>query len=192
MRKIIAALQMSLDGRIEGPQGELDWVDAWDDRYGLTDRIDACLLGGGMYPGYEGYWSAVQNDPAGVLAFSGRAPTPNEVEYARFAASTEHIVLSRTLGQATWPHTRIVRDIADIRALKSRPGRDLYAVGGASFVSSLMNADLVDELCLVVSPIVLGPGKPLFGGVSGRHRLRLLEAQPIGDDLLRLSYAVTS
>ena len=53
MRKIIAALITSLDGLIEGPNGELDWVDSWEDPFDLLPQIDACILGRGMYPGYE-------------------------------------------------------------------------------------------------------------------------------------------
>ncbi|RDZ25965.1 dihydrofolate reductase family protein [Lysobacter silvisoli] len=190
MRKIIAALQVSLDGLIEGPQGELDWVDSWEDRFDVCGQVDACLLGGGMYPGYEAYWSAVQADPTGVLEFTGRPPTVQEVAYARFAAATEHVVLTRRLNQAAWPQTRIVRDIADIGALKSRSGRDMHAVGGAAFVASLINADLVDELRVIVNPILLGPGKRLFGDVTARHALRLLGAQRLGSGAVRMDYAL--
>ena len=192
MRKIIAALRVSLDGHIEGPQGELDWVDSWEDRFGLCEQIDTCLLGGVMYPGYEGYWSAIQADPAGVLEFTGRPPTAQEVAYARFAAVTEHVVLSRSLQQVAWPQTRIVRDIADIRALKSQPGRDMHAVGGAAFVASLINADLVDELRLIVNPILLGPGKRLFGEVVGRHALRLLATEVLEGGAVRMDYELRS
>ena len=53
MREIIAALQVSIDGFIEGPHGELDWVETWEDPFGLSSRVDTCVLGAGMYPGYE-------------------------------------------------------------------------------------------------------------------------------------------
>jgi hypothetical protein len=55
MRQLIAAMRLSLDGRSEGPEGYADWVDAWSEDYGITHRVDACLLGGHMYPGYEQY-----------------------------------------------------------------------------------------------------------------------------------------
>lgn len=55
MRKLISGMKISLDGRMEGPDGYADWVTAWSEDYGLTPHIDACLLGGGMYPGYEQY-----------------------------------------------------------------------------------------------------------------------------------------
>jgi hypothetical protein len=60
MRKLIAAFKTSLDGKIEGAEGYADWVDTWSEDYGFTARIDACLLGGRMYHGYEQYWSAIR------------------------------------------------------------------------------------------------------------------------------------
>ena len=82
MRKIIAALQVSVDGFIEGPNGELDWVDTWEDPFDLSHQIDACVLGAGMYPGYEQYWRAILANPGGILPFTGRVATPGEIEYA--------------------------------------------------------------------------------------------------------------
>jgi len=190
MRKVIAALQVSLDGYIEGPQGELDWIDSWEDRFGLLDRVDTFLLGARMYPGYEAYWSAIQADPGAVLPLVGRPALPYEIDYARTAAHTPHVVLSRTLDSVGWAHTRIVRELDDLRALKAQPGRDLHALGGAAFVASLLNAGLVDELCLVVHPVLLGAGKPLFGGVERRRPLRLTEAASTTNGLVRLSYLV--
>ncbi|MGH8079059.1 MAG: dihydrofolate reductase family protein [Lysobacter sp.] len=192
MRKIIAALQVSLDGYIEGPHGELDWIDSWEDRFGLLDRVDTFVLGGAMYPGYEAYWSAIQADPTGVLPFVGRPALRYEIDYARIAASTPHVVLSRTLSSVGWPHTRIVREVDALRRLKDEAGRDIHAVGGGAFVVSLLNAGLVDELCLVVHPVLLGAGKPLFQGLSARHSLRLLETLQLDGGLARLTYTVAA
>ena len=59
MRKLITGMKLSLDGKIEGAEGYADWVEAWQDDYGLMPQVDACVLGGGMYPVYEQYWTAV-------------------------------------------------------------------------------------------------------------------------------------
>ena len=115
MRKIVAALVVSLDGFIEGPNGELDWVETWEDPFDLLPQIDTCILGRKMYPGYEQYWRAILSDPQGILPFTGRAATEGEIEYAHFADKTRHIVLSRTMEQPTWQNTRIVRDVEEIR-----------------------------------------------------------------------------
>jgi dihydrofolate reductase len=85
-----------------------------------------------------------------------------EVAYAHFADKTPHVVLSKTIDKVAWKTTRTIRDVEDIRKLKQPPGKDMYAVGGATMVSSLMNLGLIDELRLTVHPIVLGGGKALF------------------------------
>src|SRR5437867_3996099 len=96
MRKLITGMQMSLDGKIEGPEGYADWVETWSDNYDLMPQVDACLLGAGMYTGYEGYWSVIQNAPDKLLPMTDRLPTPAEVQWARFAAQVPHYVLSST------------------------------------------------------------------------------------------------
>ena len=188
VRKLIAAFRVSLDGFIQGPNGEVDWVDSWDDTFDLMPQVDALVLGGGMYPSYEQYWSAVHADPQSALPITGKPAPAGEIEYARFAHATPHFVLSTTLDTASWQTTRIVRDVEEIRAVKEQPGKDIYAVGGATLVSSLMNRGLVDELRLDVHPIVLGGGKALFNGLKGPHQLQLLEAKPLGPGQVRLIY----
>jgi dihydrofolate reductase len=190
MRKIIAALHVSIDGFIEGSNGELDWVDSWEDVFDLLPQIDACILGGGMFPGYEEYWLAVLAHPGDPLPFSGKVASKNEITYAKFADETPHIVLSRTLNTVRWKTARIVRDVEDIRKLKEQPGKDMHAVGGATLVSSLINYGLVDELQLVVNPIILGDGKALFKDVTERHVLKLVEAKSFKSGLVKLTYTM--
>jgi hypothetical protein len=82
MRKLITGMKISVDGKIAAPEGMADWVQAWSDDYGLTPQIDACVLGGGMYPGYEQYWTGIQNQPNKPAWITGNAPTPAEIEWA--------------------------------------------------------------------------------------------------------------
>lgn len=192
MRQIIAALQVSVDGFIEGSNGELDWVDTWEDPFDLLPQIDTCILGRGMYPGYEQYWRAILANPEGILPFTGKVASKGEVAYARFADRTPHIVLSKTLDKVAWKTTRIVRDVEEIRDMKQQPGKDMHAVGGAALVSSLMNLGLIDELRLIVHPIVLGGGKALFKDVKERHALKLLGAKPLKSGMVRLTYRTQS
>jgi dihydrofolate reductase len=189
VRKIIAALNVSLDGFIEGPNGELDWVETWEDPFNILPQIDTCILGRVMYPGYEQYWQAILTDPKGTLPLTGRIASKGEIEYAQFAAKTPHIVLSKTLERVGWKNTRIVRDVEEIRKLKQQSGKDMHAVGGAMLVSSLMHVGLIDELRLVVVPIVLGGGKPLFKDIKERRALTFLEATPLESGLVRLTYS---
>ena len=189
MRRIIAALMVSVDGLIEGPKGELDWVETWDDPFDLIPQIDTLILGRGMYPGYEQYWRAILANPEGILPFSGKAASKGEIAYARFADKTPHLVLSKTLDKVAWKTTRIVRDIEEIRRMKQQPGKDMHAVGGATLVSSLMNLGLIDELRLVVHPIVLGGGKALFKDIKERQALKLIGAKPLPSGKVHLTYS---
>jgi dihydrofolate reductase len=189
-RRIIAALHVSLDGLIEGPNGELDWIGSWEDSFDLLPEIDTCVLGGRMYPGYEQYWLAILANPEGTLPLTGQMPSRGEVEYARFADKTPHVVLSRTLDSVGWKTARIVRNVEDVRALKQQRGKHIHAVGGASLVSTLMNEGLVDEVRLTVHPVVLGSGKALFNNVERRHALDLVETRRLTGGRVGLSYNV--
>ena len=188
MREMIAALQVSIDGFIEGPHGELDWVETWEDPFGLSCRVDTCILGAGMYPGYEQYWRTILHNPGEVLPFTGRVASSGEIRYAHFADRTPHVVLSTTLQSVDWPTARVVRSIDEIRLLKQQPGRDIYAVGGARLVCSLMNAGLIDELRLLVHPVVLGGGKALLKDVHGRRRLDLIAVCQMASERVALTY----
>ncbi len=191
MRKLIAAMKVSVDGKIEGPEGFADWVDTWSEDYGLSPQIDACLLGGHMYPGYEQYWTAIQNQPDQPLPMTGRLAAPEEVQWARFAQGTPHYVLSNSLSSAGWPTTRFVRSLDEIAALKQLAGKDIYLMGGARIVASLIDAGLVDELRMIVCPLVAGGGKSLFETTTRRHGLALQAVSQLEGGRVLLHYAIT-
>jgi dihydrofolate reductase len=189
-RPFVAALQVSLDGYVAGPEGELDWVDSWADSLALVGPVDAFVLGRGMFEnGYEAYWDAALADPETAAEMYGREPYPREVDYAQLAHATPHIVLSKTMTQAVWPNVRIARDVDEVGALKDQPGQSVYVVGGPGLVATLMNAGLIDELRLIVHPLILGGGTALFGGIAQRRTLELVAAEPEGGRL-NLSYRV--
>lgn len=190
MRKLIAGFKMSIDGKIEGPEGFADWVAAWSEDFGLTERIDACVVGGGMYPGYERYWTAIQTAGNQPLPMTGKLATPEEIRWGHFAARTPHYVLSTTLKRAQWTQTSFLRSLDELAALKAGQGRDIYLMGGARAASALMDAGLVDELRLIVYPLVAGPGKALFGTAVRRHTLQLLKAQGLSQGLVNLVYGI--
>jgi len=177
-RKMIAALQVSLDGFIQGPDGEKDWADSWASALQLIPDVDMFVLGGRMYPDYGAFWESIEADPDRVPPFQEQVPTKSEVAYARLAATTPHIVLSTTLTSVSWPPTaQVIRDVAELRILKSRPGKNMYVVGGATLVASLLNENLIDELRLIIHPIVLGKGQGLFSSVTRRLWLDLVQAR---------------
>jgi dihydrofolate reductase len=190
MRKLITGMKTSVDGKIEGAGGMADWVEAWSEDYGLTPQIDACLLGGGMYPGYEQYWTGIQNEPDKPAWITGSAPTPGELEWARFIRQTPHYVLSTTLTSAHLPNTSFVRGLEEIAALKQKPGKDIYLVGGARTAASLIDAGLVDELRLIVYPLVAGEGKALFATTERRRGLELRKVQQLPGGRVSLIYGI--
>jgi len=189
MRKLIAAMKVSLDGKVENAEGFADWVDAWSDDYGLTPQIDACLLGGGMYPNYEKHWLGVQADPDSPH-WAGRKPTPRELDWVRFAAKTPHYVLSSTLTSPQWPGTSVLRGLDEVAALKRQGGKDIYLVGGARTTASLIDAGLVDELRLLVYPLIAGEGKPLFVTAARRRGLELRKVEQLEDGRVSLVYGI--
>jgi len=189
MRKLIAGMKISLDAKTEGTEGIADWVDAWSEDYGLTDRVDACLLGGAMYPGYEQYWTPFQTHPDEPNPLSGKMATPGEVAWAGFAAETPHYVLSTSLTSAAWANTRLITSLDDIAALKQAPGKEIYLMGGARVTSSIIDAGLLDELRLIVYPLIAGEGSPLFSAVD-RRGLELRDVERLSDGRVSMVYEV--
>jgi dihydrofolate reductase len=178
-RKMIAALQISLDGFTQGSdQGGEEWVDSWADALELIPEVDAFVQGAGMYPGYGDYWASIDAEPQRPPPFQARLPY-----------ETPHFIVSKTLEGVSWPPTaQIVRDLEPLRALKAQAGKNIYVVGGPTLVTNLLNADLIDELRLIVHPLLLGGGKALFEGVTKRRALNFIQAQPAKSGRVVLTY----
>jgi dihydrofolate reductase len=189
MRKIISAMRMSVDGYIEDPEGRQDWVDSWEDEYELLDHVDTCVLGSVMYPGYEQYWTSAL-DPNRKLPYSDKLPTAKEVEYAQWASKTPHIVVSRKPMQVSWKNSRVISDLKEIRNLKQESGEDIYVVGGAMLVSSMISLELIDEIRLMINPVLLGGGKLLFKGVTKRHYLKFVSSEERAPGKVYVNYEV--
>jgi len=187
MGKVIVAMQVTLDGFIEGPSGELDWAmkeddETWQDHFDLVRSVDTLLLGRVMYPAYEKYWLAAPTNPSS---------TKNEIEYARIADKMQKIVFSKTLEKVEWKTTRIIKDhiAEEILRMKQQPGKDMLILGGAGLVSSFMNLGLIDEYHLVVNPVVLGGGKRLFKDVKERRKLKLIGTKTFKSGKVVLHYS---
>lgn len=170
MRKIILAVAVSLDGYIEGPNGEYDWCFT-DQDYGLNEffkRIDAIFVGRKSYEmslGLEG----------GISGF------PIFKEY----------VFSNTLKTVKEGATLVKGDIRkEVQAIKQMPGKDIWLFGGAELTRHLMNLGLVDEIGLAVHPIILGSGKPLFSNIKERTTLKLSDTKTYSTGLVYLTYSV--
>jgi dihydrofolate reductase len=189
-RLFIAALQVSLDGYLQGANGEIDWVDSWDDALGLVAGADAAVLGGGTYPGYEVLWGSIAADPRSGTVMLGREVTEGEADYALWTQRTPHYVVSTTLEKVSWETAHLVRDVSELRPLKEQPGGAVYVIGGAALVASLLNEGLIDEIRLIVHPLILGSGKSPFAGVKEPRTLQLAQTSTGRNGRVVLMYRV--
>jgi dihydrofolate reductase len=151
-------------------------------------RVDVFVLGAGMFSGYEQFWTAMREDPALVVEMLGREPYPRELAYAEVAAQTEHVVLSTTLADVTWPSARVVRSIEEIRTFKHDGPGKIYVVGGPTVVTSLLDVGLLDELRLIVHPILVGAGQSITGVLASPQHLALVAAEPGTGGHVTLTY----
>jgi dihydrofolate reductase len=167
MRKVILQLAVSLDGFIEGPNGEYDWCFT-DQDYGMTaflNRIDAIFFGRKSYE---------------LLQKFEENPYPDKNKY----------VFSTTV--TSLENTTIISDNVEnkVNQLKTQQGKDMWLFGGASLTTVLINAGLVDELMLSVHPLILGAGRPLFKDILQRTSLELMNTQSYNTGLVQLSYHI--
>jgi dihydrofolate reductase len=189
-RSLISAMQVTLDGY--SSEGDAAWVDSWADGLELLPPVDAFVLGGGMFPDYERFWAAILDDPSAASNMLGRDLYPREIAYARLAAETPHLVLSNTLTNPSWPTARVIHDINEIGTLKQQPGKAVYVVGGPRLVTSLINLGMLDELRLIVHPVVTGGGTAVFGGIAEPLALELVSAEPTTSGPVNLSYRLVA
>jgi dihydrofolate reductase len=120
---------------------------------------------------------------------TGKAPTPAEVEWARFAARTPHYVLSSSLSVAAWPNTHFLRNVEDVAALKAQEGKDIYLVGGGRTTAGLIDAGLVDELRLMIYPVIAGDGRPLFSSPAVARGVTFPDVRQLPDGRVALTCA---
>ena len=187
-RDLIAVLQMTLDGRILDADGRSDWVDSWADGLELLPPVNGFVLGAGMFSGYQEFWAAMLEDPAAATEMLGRDPYPREIAYAEVAAQTEHLVLSATLADVSWPSARIVRSIEEIRTFKHNDVGTVYVVGGPTLIMSLLDAGLLDELRLIIHPIFVGAGRSITEALGSPQHLELVAAEPAAGGRVALAY----
>ena len=175
MRKLVLGLAVSLDGYIEGPNGEYDWCFT-DQDYGLNEffkQVDA------MFIGRKSYEMMQQH-----------ADQHQEEAVPGMPALTEY-VFSTTMKTVKDGAVLIAQDsIAEARRIKGMPGKNIWLFGGASLIRSLLTEGLVDELWLSVHPILLGNGKPLFAVQNDRTQLLLLESKSYETGLVSLRYQI--
>lgn len=188
MRKLKLHVEISIDGCIAGPNNEMDWIDfSWNDKLreyedGLHEPVDTILLGRKMTGEFISYWSDVL-----------KRPEDKEYSFAKKMIDTPKIVFTKTLNKSEWPNTEIATgDLKEeITKLKSQEGGgDIIVYGGASFDSSLIKENLIDEYYLFVNPVVIGDGKTIFKDLKEIRKLSLVESIAFESGKVLLHYKV--
>ncbi|MYW94761.1 dihydrofolate reductase family protein [Amycolatopsis rubida] len=175
MRKIVAGLSVSLDGVTESPPGWMMLNHEADEviRASIAES-DAVLLGGNTYADFARRWPG-QGDSSPMAAFLNNTPK---------------YVVSSTLTEVRWSGSTLLgTDVAaELNALKRKPGKNIHIPGSPRLVRSLLPAGLLDELNLLIHPIVLGSGARLFSEVSSRADLELIASRTFGNGVLSVTY----
>jgi len=181
MRKILVFNMVSLDGYFEGPSREIDWhnVDAGFNEYAveMLDSVDTLVFGRVTYELMASYWptpEAMKSDPLVAVRMN----------------NLPKVVFSRTLDKAEWHNTGLVKDNIEeeIMTMKQQPSKDLVILGSGSIVSQLAQRGLIDEYRIMVNPVILGNGNPLFKGIKDRLTLNLLETRTFRSGNVLLCY----
>lgn len=174
MRKLKLQIQMSIDGFVAGPNGELDWMTwDWDDELKnyveeLTDSVDTILLGRKMTEGFISHWSNVATDP-------------NNPEYAAAKKFVDlpKVVFTKTLNKSDWKNTILAKgDLSEeVNKLKRQDGKGIIVYGGAGFVSSLIQNNLIDDYHLFINPVAIGKGMAVFKTLESKLNLKLARSR---------------
>ena len=170
MRKIILNLTLTLDGFIEGPNGEIDWIvgDSSTDFGDILDEIirdkDAIFYGRKSYE----LWGNYSPEQGSQKLKDAYALMHTKTKYVfsetKKSDSTKAIFINGNIKQK-------------VEEIKHQPGKSIWLYGGASLITTFLNLDLIDEYHLAIQPVILGKGKPLFQNIERRHRLKLIETK---------------
>lgn len=185
MRKLKLQLQVTLDGFIAGTNGQMDWlIWDWDEelkRYvnGLTEPVDCIVLGRVLAQGFIPTWQQRAEDKDSADAFSHKMVNTQKVVFTKKLEST-----------SGWKNTRLATEdlLKEIKTLKSQPGSDIIAYGGGTFVSGLIEHNLIDEYHLFVNPVAIGCGMPIFKQLREKLKLKLINATSFPCGIALLAY----
>ncbi len=185
MRTLKLQVQVSIDGFVARPGGEMDWTTwEWDDplkQYvaAITQPVDCILLGHRMAGEFIPYWAEV-------------AANENDPQFAAGKKFTEtaKVVFSRTATRHQWPNTRMATGdlVPEVLQLKEADGEDIIAYGGASFVSALIENRLVDDYHLFINPVAIGAGLSIFQQAGQQLPLSLIKATAFDSGMVVLHY----
>lgn len=186
MRSIIQLAHVSLDGYLAGPDGEMDFItfdqEIAEHVYPLIRTVDTSIYGRTTFEMMEGYWPSV---------LESADATQGEKGHARWYADVKKIVASRTLPAKTGQVTIVGDDIISvISAAKQEPGGDMMLFASPTLSHALSAAGLIDEWRLTWQPVIVGGGKPLFGGKEARSKLQLRSSKTFRSGVVATHHVV--
>ncbi len=180
MRKLFSFNMVTLDGFFEGPNGDIDWHNADNEEFNefaieQTSSVDTLIFGRKTYQLMASYWPtevAIDSDPI----------------VADLMNRLSKIVFSRTLESVGWNNTKLIHEDAqqEIQNLKMQPGKDMAIFGSANLIASIM--DVIDEHRVMVNPILLGGGNPLFKPTGHKQKLQLVNVRTFNSGNVLLTY----
>lgn len=185
MRKFKLQMQMTVDGFVAGPNGEMDWMTLpWTEDINtyvdeIMETVDTVVLGRKLAEGFIPYWAGVAANPDDPEFTSGK----------RFA-DTPKVVFTKTLDKPEWDNTVIAKGnlVDEITKLKNQDGKDIIAYGGATFVSALIKHGLIDEYHLFVNPTAIGNGMTIFKELDSKQDLTLVKSTLFDCRIVALNY----
>lgn len=185
MRKLKLQMQMTLDGMVStGPDDEQKWVtpaleQIMPDVLNLLDSSDTILIGRKLAVDYIPFWQAVFQDPEHQMH-----------RIAERIVAAKKVVFTQTLNESIWENTELASGpLAEaVNHLKNQPGKDLIVYGGRSFVSALIEADLIDEFHFFLNPIAIGQGESPFMQLKQFYALKGLNSKSYQSGIVLLSY----
>jgi dihydrofolate reductase len=187
-RKLRLQVDISVDGCIAGPNNEMDWLVGLvgDDNFikylnEITESVDTIIMGRKMVDEFIPYWTEVMDKPEDPWN-----------AFAKKMVEIPKVVFTKTLNKSRWINTDIATgDLKDeITKLKYQKGKDILVYGGASFDSSLIKENLIDEFYLFVNPVVIGNGKTIFKDSKEIQKLTLVESKVFDCGQVLLHYEV--
>ena len=181
MRKVVLFNMVTLDGYIAGPNGDIDWHNT-DEEFNdfaieQLKEVGCIIFGRVTYELMADYWptdSARESDP----------------QVAQAMNTLPKIVCSRKLEDVNWDNTKLLRDnIANqIADMKQEPGKDMFVFGSADLAATLIQHNLIDEFRLMLAPVILGRGIPMFREMDRQINLTLVNSRPFGNGNVLLYY----
>lgn len=186
MRKIVVFNLVSLDGYFAGEDGNIDWhkVDDEFNKFAIdqTGEFSTILFGRVTYELFEGFWPKALKDPA---------TSDDDRKVAQIIEDNEKIVFSKTRKNVTWNNSKLFNEInsEELLKLKNLPGKDIVIFGSGTIVQAFANLGLIDEYRLLVNPVILGKGKPMFKDVK-KFDLKLQSVRNFKNGNVLLTYQV--